>query len=298
MPSLKAIHKAGHDIASVVTQPAKPAGRGMKLTHPPAATVAKELGLILYQPNSIRNPKVIEKIRSLNPDIIVVVAYGKLLPNELLKIPKYGCINLHSSLLPKYRGAAPINWAIVNGESETGVTTMFIAEELDAGDILLQKRVEIEYHDTSITLHDKLAEIGANLVIETINGLVNRTIEPAQQDHARATFAPTIKKEDGLINWKKSAQEIRNLVRGMQPWPSAHTHLDGKLLKIFDAEVLDEETLERPGVVVAADDGIVVATGRGKLCINELQMEGRRKMTSMEFLRGHDIKTGIVMGLR
>lgn len=295
VPSLAALHNARYDLAVVVTQPDKPAGRGRKLTTPPVADRAKDLGLPVYQPKSVKSEKAIEKIRSYRPDMIVVVAYGKILPRELLDIPPLGCVNVHASLLPKYRGAAPINWAVVNGEKETGVTTMFINEELDAGDILLTKHIPIEEDDTSITLHDRLAPIGAGLLLETIDGLKGRSIELAPQDGSQATFAPMLKKEDGSIDWKKDAGSIRNLIRGMQPWPSAYTHLDGKMLRIFDAAVLEAITLDKPGTILDVEECIVVATGDGKLCIKELQLEGKKRMTARDFLHGHKIEKRTVL---
>lgn len=295
VPSLVKLFDAGHKIDLVITQPDKPAGRGRKMTPPPVADMAKRLGIKLYQPKSLKSRKVMDNIKSYKPDIIVVIAYGKILPKELLDMPKLGCINVHSSLLPKYRGAAPMNWAIVNGEKYTGVTTMFINEDLDAGDMLLKAEIKIEYEDNSITLHNKLAPLGAELLLKTIEGLKNKTIKPEPQNPSEASSAPLIKKEDGLINWKKDAKTIRNLVRGMQPWPSAYTHLEGKMLKIFDASVLAANITEKPGEIVAADEGIVVATGDGKICIKELQLEGKRRMKASEFLHGHKIKVGTIL---
>jgi methionyl-tRNA formyltransferase len=295
VPSLNELHKAGHNIEVVITQPDKPAGRGRKLSSPPVAEQAKQSNLPLYQPKSVKAKKVIEKISSLEPDIIVIVAYGKILPKELLELPRLKCVNVHASLLPKYRGAAPMNWAIVNGEKETGVTTMFINEELDAGDMLLSKSIPIGDDDTTLTLQEKLASIGADVLLETIEKIKDGTIKPEPQDGTKATFAPIMKKEDGYINWNKGSLEIRNLIRGMQPWPSAYTHLDGKMLKIYCATILETTVTETPGTVLAAGDDIVVATGDGKLCINELQLEGKRRMTSTDFLHGHKVKTGTIL---
>jgi methionyl-tRNA formyltransferase len=295
VPSLAALHSAKYDVAMVLSQPDKPAGRGRHMTAPPLASFARNLGLPLYQPKSLKGDDAIGRIRECRPDMIVVVAYGKLLPKEVIDIPPEGCVNVHSSLLPKYRGAAPINWAIVNGEKETGVTTMFINEELDAGDILLKKRMPIGDDDTAITLHNKLAPLGAELLLETIEGLKKKAIRPEHQDGRAATYAPVIKKEDGVIHWEKSAASIRNLIRGMQPWPSAYTHLDGKMLRIFDANVLDAPALSPPGTILAAADSIVVATGSGKLSISELQLEGKNRLRAPDFLNGHKVKEGDVL---
>lgn len=295
VPSLDALHNAGHEILTVITQPDKPAGRGRQLASPPAANEAKQLGLPLYQPKSIKSQKVVDKIRSLNPELIVVVAYGKILPGELIDIPKLGCINVHASLLPKYRGAAPINWAVVNGEEETGITTMLINEDLDAGDMLLKEFVRIEDSDTAITLHDRLCPLGAKLLLETIEGLKRGSIIPKPQDHSAATPAPLIKKEDGLINWSADAVSIRDLVRGMQPWPTAYTHFEMKVLKLLDVTVLDESVKDRPGSAKVLGNFIVVATGRGRIRINELQLEGKRRMTSRDFLNGYKIRKETVL---
>lgn len=296
IPSLSALSKSGHKVSAVITQPDKPAGRGQKLTSPPAAIAASKLGFELYQPKSIRNEKVLEKIAEFGPDIIVVVAYGKLLPKGLLDMPKYGCINLHPSLLPKYRGAAPIQWTIVNGEKESGVTTMRISEDLDAGDILLQEKTAIQEGETAVTLHDRLAEMGANLVLKTIDGLLKNTVKQIPQEASKVTFAPIIKKEDGLIDWSETALKIKNLILGMQPWPIAYTHLEGKQLKISAATINDHETTARPGTVTIVKNCLIVSTGQGSLSIGELQIEGKRKMNTVDFLNGHKLKSGIILG--
>lgn len=295
VPSLDAIHNSGHKIVLVVAQPDKPAGRGRRLTSPPVANEAKQLGLPLYQPKSVRAAKVIEKLGSYKPDMIVIVAYGKILPKEILEMPKFGCVNLHGSLLPKYRGAAPINWAIVNGETESGVTTMFINEEMDAGDILLKKSVQIGDEDTAITLYDKLAQLGAKLITETISKIEKRTIKPERQNHSQATFAPILKKEDGLIDWGRNAKSIHNLVRGMQPWPYAYTHLDGKLLRILKTFVTDEESTDTPGTIHLKSSQITVSTGDKMISIEELQLEGKRHMETKDFLNGYEVKSGTVL---
>lgn len=289
VPTLNALIENGHEVALVVTQPDKPAGRGQHMHSPPLATRAKETGLQLYQPKSIKNEKVIAKLRGIVADIIIVVAYGKILPNEIINMTKFGCVNVHSSLLPKYRGAAPINWAIVNGETESGVTTMRICEELDAGDILLQEKVGIKDSDTTTDLHDKLADIGAKLLLRTIDDIKNNRAKPIPQDGSKATFAPILKKEDGHIDWTKSAKSIHNLVRGMLPWPSAYTKLEGKLLKIYSSRILDTNACCKPGTVHATKSELFFDTGDKQLLIEELQIEGKKRMRTEDFLKGHKI---------
>ena len=313
VPSLIKLVESKHDIVTVITQPDKPAGRGRKITPCAVANKAAELDLQLYQPKSVKSSKVIGKIRDMNADIFIVVAYGKILPLELIDIPPLGCVNIHASLLPKYRGAAPINWAIVNGENVSGVTTMHITEELDAGDILLTHEVPIKEYYTSLVLHDILAESGADLLVETIEGLQAGTITPKPQDHSKATFAPLIEKDDGRIDWSKSAEEIHNLIRGMQPWPSAFTTLDGENLRIYESVVIegspspqpsphppeaDQSLAEQgegetlPGPIVEASERLIIAAGQNRIEIRELQLQGKRRMTIRDFLNGHPIKQG------
>lgn len=295
VPSLIKIYESEHDLQLVITQPDKPAGRGKKLTSPPVADRTKNLDLPLYQPKSIKSAKVLDKIRDLKPDLIAVVAYGKLLSDELLKIPPLGCINIHSSLLPKYRGAAPINWAIVNGDKESGVTSMYINSELDAGDILLQEKITITDNDDSITLHNKLAPLGADILMKTIRGLEAGSIERKMQNPNKASFAPIIQKEDGHIKWHKSAIEIQNLIRGMQPWPSAYTFLNGKMLRIYKSSVLSDETTDKAGEIHLAEDAIIAATGKGKLAIQEVQIEGKKRMCVRDFLNGYKINSNTIL---
>ena len=293
-PSLKTLIAAGEDVAAVVTQPDKPKGRGKHLSPPPVKELALKYNIPVLQPEKIRDEAFINIIQKLRPDIIVVIAYGKILPKAILDIPPKGCINVHASLLPKYRGAAPINWAIINGEKETGITTMLMDEGMDTGDILLTERVEIQDNDTTDSVYEKLKDIGANLLIKTISGLkkgMGRTID---QDDSYATYAPMLKKEDGRIDWAIKPEEIRNLIRGMYPWPGAYTRWEGKQLKIFKAQVASEErTSEEPGVIIkTSTDGIYVATGAGILLITELQPENKSKMSASEFIKGYKIGKG------
>jgi len=233
VPALKLLHGSGYKIAGVFTQPDKPVGRGQQVTAPPVKRATLELGLTVYQPPKIRPPEVFELLKSLHPDAIVIVGYGKIIPQHIIDLPRLGCINLHASLLPKYRGAAPVNWAIVRGETVTGVTTMKIDAGLDTGDMLLRREIPIEPEDDAVTLGRKLAEIGAPLMVETLRGLETGTIKPVQQDHSQATLAPILKKEDGLIDWSVSARDIANRVRGLVPWPGAYTRFRGGTLLVW-----------------------------------------------------------------
>lgn len=295
VPSLKFLLKTKHEITLVVCQPDKPSGRGLKIHSCPVALFAKEQDLKIFQPKSLRKQETKQPIIDLKPDLIVVVAYGKILPTEILRAPRLGCVNVHASLLPKYRGAAPINWAIVNGEQTTGVTTMFINEEMDEGDILLQKETEIKSNEIASELSERLSSLGASLLIETIEGLEKDTVSPRPQDHAKATYAPLLKKENGLINWNQSAKEISNHIRGLQPWPIAFTHIQGKMMRIFKAQANQEETDKRPGTIISADENLVVATSMGTLYLLEVQLEGKKRMPVDAFLRGHQVISGEVL---
>lgn len=296
VPSLTAISESHHEILLVVSQPDKPAGRGRKVTPPPLAERAKALSLPLFQPDDLKASSTVEKIKDLNADIIVVVAYGKILPKEILDIPPKGCVNLHASLLPKYRGPAPINWAIINGETETGVTTMFINERMDAGDIILQSSIPIKETDTTVTLHNILAPLGAELLFKTLDQIEKGNATSKPQDEKDATYAPMLKKEDGKIDWNKGARQIFNRIRGLVPWPSAYTILDGKLLHIYDSSVIEAASEAPAGTVVAVNDAVVVSTGEGKLCLKEVQLEGRKRMKIKDFLNGHKIRPGTRLG--
>ena len=295
VPSFDALVDSKHEILEVITQPDKPAGRGKKITQCPMAKAASEHGLKLYQPKSVKKSDTIEHIAEIAPDIIVVVAYGKILPNELLNIPPMKCINVHSSLLPKYRGAAPINWAIVEGETETGVTTQRITEKLDAGDILLQASTPIDELETARELHDRLSLIGADLLLRTLEGIEDRTIEPRPQNEEESTYAPIIKKEDGLIDWSKPAIQIFNLMRGFTPWPGTFTHLDGKTLRLHVAAIDRTPHDENPGTIIECSGDLCVACGEGRLYLIEVQIEGKRRMSAKDFLNGHAIELGTIL---
>lgn len=292
IPTLDALLAAGHTICEVLCQPDRPAGRGQHLTTPPLGEHARKLGIPLFQPEKLRAPEAIQHCLAHGADIFVVVAYGQIIPNELLMAAKHKCVNLHPSLLPKYRGAAPLNWPIIQGDDVTGVSTMYLVEALDAGDVLMQYPVPIEDTDTTATVHDKLAKIGARVMVETVEGLDKGTITPQPQDDSKSTYAEKLTKEHGQIKWDLPAEMIVRLVRGLQPWPMAYTHWDGKLIKIHTAHNIPLASDNAPGTVLSIGDTIVVATGEGRLSIQELQIEGKRAMNAKEFLNGHALKVG------
>ncbi|MDP2681405.1 MAG: methionyl-tRNA formyltransferase [Deltaproteobacteria bacterium] len=292
VPSLRALIEVGENVVAIVTQPDKPRGRGKKLTPPPVREAALKHNIPVFQPEKIKDEPFITAISNFSPDVIAVVAYGKILPKAILDIPPKGCINVHASILPKYRGAAPINWAIINGEKETGITTMLLDEGMDTGDMLLTEKVEIRDDDTTSSLHDRLKYIGADLLIKTIKDIKSETIRPIPQDDSQATYAPMLKKEDGRIDWTMKAEEIKNLIRGLNPWPGAYTRWDGKQIKIFKAEV-EAGVKEEPGTVInISTEGIFAATGKGILLIKELQPENKNRMTASEFIKGYRIVKG------
>lgn len=292
VPSLEQLVESEYDVIEVVCQPDKPAGRGRKITACPVASFAREYKLSLYQPESLRRHEAFEHIQDLAPDMIVVVAYGKLLPPEILELPQMGCINVHASLLPKYRGAAPINWAIINGEEETGVTTMFMNEGMDEGDILLARSVDIDELDNAIEVEERLQQLGSRLLIETIKDLEGGELKGMPQDDSVATYAPILSKKDGLIDWSQSAKAIANRVRGLVPWPVAYTHVDGKLLKIFEAHAGNEPCSEAPGTVIRSENHLAIATADGVIYPIEVQIEGKKRMKCEDMLRGCPIKAG------
>jgi len=288
--ALENIVKAGHDVVGVITQPDKPKGRGGKMQYTPVKEKALELGLDVYQPQRVKETEFIEKLKEMNPDAIVVIAFGQILPKEILDMPKYGCINVHASLLPKYRGAAPIQWAVIDGEKETGVTTMYMNEGLDTGDIIDKVVVPIDKKETGGSLFDKLAIEGGKLILKTLIELENGTAVRTPQDDSTSNYAGMINKQLGKIDFNKSANEIERLIRGLNPWPSAYTKMDGKTLKIWDADVDDSENDSAPGTITeVGKDFIRVATGKGSLKILELQLEGKKRMKTRDFLNGAKI---------
>jgi len=292
LPCLKSLTKSDDKVIAVVCQPDKPVGRKRELSKPPVKKFAESLNIPVIQPSRIKNnEEFLGKLKDHSPDLICVAAYGKILPIEVLELPKYGCINVHSSILPKYRGAAPINWAIINGETKTGITTMLMDEGMDTGDILLIEETEIEAADTSETLSLRLSELGASLLIKTISELKNGNLKPIKQNDSESSLAPMLKKEHGNIDWTKTAIEIRDQIRGLLPWPCAFTHLNGKMLKIFDAAISDESG--DPGQVIQSDKKVLrISCKEGSLDLLQVQLEGNKKMDIKSFLAGRKIEEG------
>jgi len=290
------------DLLAVVTQPDRPQGRGRRVAPPPVAAAARRLGLRVLQPARLKDPAVIEMLRALQPDVLVTVAYGKIIPPQLLSLPPLGCINVHPSLLPKYRGASPIQAAIANGERETGITIMYQSEALDAGDIILQRRVPIEPEDTAKTLETRLAADGAEALVEALRLIAAGTAPRAPQDASKASYAGKLTKEDGRIDWTRPAAALANFIRAMDPWPSAYTWHRGRLVKIWKAAAVKEATRPSsgPGTVVEIrrGDGFAVATGSEALLVLEVQPEGRRRMRADEYARGARLQVGERLGER
>ncbi len=295
--SLDILIKNKYNIGTVITQPDRPKGRGKKLQPPPVKLRALEEGINVFQPERVKSIEAIEFLKDLNPDIIIVVAYGQILSKEVLELPDLGCINVHASLLPKYRGAAPINWCIIKGEKESGVTTMYMDEGLDTGDILLQESIGIGPHESAGQLHDRLAVIGAELLIKTLKDLNRNSLNRKTQEHSAATYAPPLDKDAGRINWNRDAQEIYNLIRGTDPWPGCYTLYRRRRMKIWAAKVLSDGNRGAPGEILEIEkEGLVVQTGGGKLLITEIQMPSSRRMSVEEYLRGNPINIYSVLG--
>lgn len=295
VPSLRSLLAGPDRVAGVVCQPDKPAGRGQHVAMPPVKQVALQAGVPVFQPEKLRLPETIETLTSWAPDLIVVAAYGKILPKNILDLPRFGCINVHASTLPKYRGAAPIQWAILRGERRTGVTIMQMNERMDAGDILLQVETDIGPNETYGELQIRLAALGAEALAEALARLHAGTLAPQAQCEKDMTLAPMIKKEDGRIDWTQPAINLARMVRAFNPWPSACAHLSGKQLKIHRARADTLSKNAAPGTVVAVHDGIRVATGDGALVLDEVQLEGRKRLPATEFVRG-SIQAGVVLG--
>lgn len=291
--TLEEIIKAGHEVALVVTQPDKPRGRSGALQFPPVKECAVAHGIEVFQPKKIREEENVEYLRKYNADIIVVAAFGQLLPKSILEMPKHGCINVHASLLPKYRGAAPIQWSVINGDPVTGVTIMQMDIGMDTGDMIAKREVVISEEETGGGLFDKLAEVGAKLCVETMVAIENGTATRIPQNHDEATHVSMISKELGNINWNQSAVEIERLIRGLNPWPSAFTKLDGKTFKIWKAKVLDKTSDVEVGCVAKVEkDVLEVQTKEGVLSLLEVQLEGKKRMEIDAFLRGYHVEKG------
>lgn len=297
VPTLSALIEAGHQVVCVVTQADKPKGRGKAMQFPPVKEKALEHNIPVYQPKKIKDPEFLAMLESMKPDVIVVVAFGRILPKSVLDLPKYGCINGHASLLPKYRGAAPIQWAVIDGEKESGVTTMYMDAGIDTGDMIQKTVVPLDKKETGGSLHDKLSQAGAKLLIETLKQLEEGTAVRTPQGEMTTEYAKMLDKSMGDIDWNRDAASIERLIRGLNPWPSAYTKLGEKTVKIWAADVLDEEREGQNGQIVgfgegSAKDSILVKTGRGILAVKELQMEGKKRMTSDAFLRGYPLELG------
>lgn len=294
VPSLEVLLTTQHRISCVITQPDKEKGRGLSLSSTAIKTTAIKYSLRIYQPDRINNPEAIRALKDLSPDLFVVVSYGQILSPAILNIPKIFSINLHASLLPKYRGAAPINWAIINGDTQTGLTIIKMNERMDAGEIILQREVSIDDIDTAVTLEKKLARQGTSLLLECLNKIESGTLELLPQDETQVSFSPELKKKDGLINWQSQALQILNLIRGTADWPGAFTYYNGKLLKIYKAKIAASlsKTIEfQPGEIIeVSKEGISVVTEKDNLIIEELQIEGGRRMKVEEFIAGHKIR--------
>jgi len=294
VPTLRALLNSDHEVVAVVTQPDKPVGRDQRIEPPPIKTAligrARPQGAPIFQPARIKDPQAIEQIRSRTPDAIVVVAYGQILPHDVLEIPRLACLNVHASLLPRWRGAAPLQAAIAAGDFETGITVMYMDEGLDTGDILLQRNVEILPNDTGGSLHDRLAQIAPEALLESLRLIAAGSAPRIRQDNARATYAPKLKREHGQIDWSESAAAIERKIRAYNPWPGAFMKVGDQNLKIFSASVVD--LTGQPGEILRSDKDLIVAAGKGALCLAEVQLEGKRRMSGAEFLRGHGALPG------
>lgn len=295
--ALEAIIEAGHEVTAVVTQPDKPKGRSGQMQFPPVKECAVKYNLPVFQPIKVKEPEAMEELRKYEADIFVVAAFGQILTREILDMPRYGCVNIHASLLPKYRGAAPIQQAILDGEAETGVTIQQMNEGIDTGDILSTVIVPIDKKETAETLFVKLEEAGAQLIVDTLVKIEKGEITPVPQDESKASYVKMMKKTLGKIDWSKDAVVIERLVRGLNSWPSAYTFFEGKSLKLWDCDVLEEECKEIPGTIVRINkDSIDVATGNGVLRILELQLEGKKRMDTKSFILGNAWKAGMSLG--
>jgi methionyl-tRNA formyltransferase len=294
---LTALHAADADVVLVVTQPDRPKGRGRILTPPPVKQAALQWGYAVSQPDRVREPAFVGRLRELKPDFFVVVAFGQILPLQVLQIPKYGAINVHASLLPRYRGPAPMQWAMIRGEHQTGITTMLMDSGVDTGDILLQRSLRIQSHETAGQLHDRMARLGAELLVETLVGLIHGTVLPQAQKHDEATYAPMLKKKDGHLHWHQPAGRLDSFVRAMTPWPGAFCYWEGKLLKILKAHPIeDAKPSAAPGTVMESfPDELRIAANPGVLVIDELQGASGKRMPVDEFLRGHRLSPGTVL---
>lgn len=299
VPTLESLVGSRHQVAAVVTQPDKPKGRGKGIQMSPVKEVAIRLGIPVLQPLRARDPSFVEEIRKLEPDVMVVVAFGQILPKGLLELPRYGCVNIHGSLLPKYRGAAPIQWAVINGDKETGITTMMMDEGMDTGDILEKATAALDEKETGGSLFCRLSQMGGALILSTLEKLEQGTLQRIPQDPGQATYVKKISKSFGEIDWTLDAITLERLIRGLNPWPSAYTYLNGKMLKIWEADALGEKRPEeRPAaacgqVLEVLEDGLAIQTGKGVLKATSLQLEGKKRLDAASFLRGFPVRPGM-----
>lgn len=296
VPCFEALAERGYDVCGAVTQPDKPVGRGHKLTPPPVKCAAAAKNIEVFQPETLKNNAFAETLERLKPELIVVVAYGKILPEYILNYPKYGCVNIHASLLPKYRGAGPIQWSVINGEKKTGITSMLMEKGLDTGDMLLKCETEIGEYETASELHDRLMLDGAKLLIKTVEGLENGTITPEKQDDSQSCYAPMLTKELAKIDWNKPSAEIINLVRGMNSWPIAHTEYMGERLRVYRAVCGNSAKGKCGEIIGVGERGIEVVCGDGKsVFLTEIQAVGSRAMSAAEYANGHKINLGEIL---
>ena len=296
VPCLEELIKAGHEIVGVFTQPDKPVGRKRVMTPPPVKVCAEKNGITVYQPDSVRTEESLSLMKELNPDCVVVVAYGKIIPSDMLKLPKFGFVNVHGSLLPKYRGAAPIQWSIIDGETKTGVTTMQMDDGIDTGDMLEVSETEIGENETAGELFDRLAEMGGKLIVSSLSKLEKGKLTPIPQDHKKSNYAKIISKEMALIDFNMSAENVFNLIRGFNPWPIAYTIIGDKRLKVFAAEKIGSVN-GKSGEVVSSDGTLTVAFGDGNgLRFTDVQLEGSKRMSATEMLKGRPIEKGTILG--
>lgn len=294
--TLNALIEAGHEVVLAVTQPDKPKGRGGKMQFTPVKETALAHQIPVFQPKRVRAPECIEELRRYNADIMVVIAFGQILPKEILEMTPYGCVNVHASLLPKYRGAAPIQWAVINGERVSGVTTMQMDEGLDTGDMLMKTEIVLDEKETGGSLHDKLARAGAGLCVQTLEALKDGTVVREPQGESTTEYARMLDKGMGRIDWSKDAKSIECLIRGLNPWPSAYTEWNGRTMKIWEADVADIDEGREPGTVIRVErDGFCVQTGRGSLKVRSLQIPGKKRMDAGAFLRGYQVDAGTVL---
>ncbi len=298
VPCLDTLLNQGHQVLGVVTQPDRPKGRGRQFACSPVKQAALAAGLPVLQPAKVREPRFLEQLRGLAPELIIVVAFGQVLPGEILDLPPLGCINVHASLLPKYRGAAPIHWAVINGEKTTGVTTMYMDRGLDTGDMLLKAELAVGPEDTVGIVHDRLALLGADLLAETLRELAAGRLRRTPQEQGESTYAPMLTREDERIDWNKQPEQLVNLIRGMNPWPGAYTTCKGKTIKVWQAQIVDYSPAPHAGQVIDVDktQGFIVQADGGQVLLTQVQPPGGKRMDAADYVRGYGLKTGDVLG--